>query len=579
MLSVCQKVTRHRQDAEDATQAVFLVLAERLRAGETIRSPGAWLQQVAKRAAVDVRRSRARRRRRERERAAGEVTHTPLPSDNETVAKMIREELERVPAKYRIPLILHYFNGQNFAEAAGVLGIKPSTLGVRIFRGRKLLGDRLARRGLTLSGVALITLLATVVRRSVSEALIKSVAKIAVTGGAGAGASGGPMALGQGLAALAASSQIKVIAVGALLAAAAVGARAAVQWHPDIPSFLDPRKIVPALPNLRTNIPRLRADAEEPPKADWQLPGEENVASAEETQKSPERALGPWPTTHRSGIAPSRYGASPQMQPLPNAQSVAVAHPVRAGAPSSSPAVQQPVASNALPTALPTPPAKAGNGAPAEHVASGAPSAPGHVAAGPPASAQQPKPSPHNAPGSTNASGPRNATGSLNGGSSGGPSLNPNPPGGDQPTAPDGNTNPGASGTPRSGQGTAPGSSGAPGAPNPIVGNGRPYPDGPSILDSNSSTSVLDPNSRFNTEALSGPGTGGPHVLVPGEGGVFIPPTGSPVGGEIFPTAAGSPQVIHYSMGVAPEPGSAVLIVVGGSGLLLRRQPRRGGRP
>jgi hypothetical protein len=44
VLHVCRQVTRDRHDAEDATQVVFLVLAERLRAGETIHSLGAWLQ-------------------------------------------------------------------------------------------------------------------------------------------------------------------------------------------------------------------------------------------------------------------------------------------------------------------------------------------------------------------------------------------------------------------------------------------------------------------------------------------------------------------------------------------------------
>src|SRR5690242_5064395 len=38
VLHVCRQVTRDRHDAEDATQVAFLILAERLRAGETIHS-------------------------------------------------------------------------------------------------------------------------------------------------------------------------------------------------------------------------------------------------------------------------------------------------------------------------------------------------------------------------------------------------------------------------------------------------------------------------------------------------------------------------------------------------------------
>src|SRR6476661_4096734 len=148
VLHVCRQVTRDRHDAEDATQVVFLVLAERLRAGETIHSLGAWLQQVARRAAIDIKRSRARRSRRERVRASRQAECVPPPEGPAAepggeLALIIREELDRVPAKYRVPLVLHYFGGMGHPEMARELGIKPPTLNVRLFRGRKMLGERL----------------------------------------------------------------------------------------------------------------------------------------------------------------------------------------------------------------------------------------------------------------------------------------------------------------------------------------------------------------------------------------------------------------------------------------------------
>jgi RNA polymerase sigma factor (sigma-70 family) len=258
VLNVCRQVTGHRQDAEDATQVVFLVLAERLRAGEKIISPGRWLQQVARRAALDIRRSRSRRRRRERQQAKAELIHPPEVNDD-SAARLVREELDRVPAKYRIPLVLHYFNGQTFTDAARELGIKPSTLGVRLFRGRKLLAARLARRGVTLSTVALATLLAAVIRKSISDALVKSISQLSLKGGTSAGA--GPLAMGsKGLAGLAGSYSLKLALTAGLLAAAAVGARAAVQWHSDSP-LLDFHNLLPSFPDLRTHLPHFRADA------------------------------------------------------------------------------------------------------------------------------------------------------------------------------------------------------------------------------------------------------------------------------------------------------------------------------
>ncbi|HEX4794047.1 MAG TPA: sigma-70 family RNA polymerase sigma factor [Humisphaera sp.] len=260
VLNVCRQTTGHREDAEDAAQAVFLVLAERLRAGETIRSPGAWLQQVARRASVDIRRSRARRRKRERDRAIDPAAATSDSPADDAIARIIREELDRLPAKYRIPLVLHYFNGHNFVEAAKELGIKPSTLGVRLFRGRKILAQKLARRGVTISTIALATLLASVVRRSVSDALVRSMAKAAAGGGAGSPLVAGP-ALGHGLTVFLGSSHLKLLATAALLAAAAVGARAAVQWHGDLPLRMELRQLLPSMGDIRSRIPHLHAQA------------------------------------------------------------------------------------------------------------------------------------------------------------------------------------------------------------------------------------------------------------------------------------------------------------------------------
>ena len=224
VLAVCQAVTRNRHDAEDATQVTFFVLAERLRAGETIHSLGSWLQQVARRASVDIRRSGTRRQRRERKRASPEATHDTAADqcDGEQLAVLVREELDRVPAKYRIPLVLHYFGGVDFAEAARELGLKPATLGVRLFRGRKLLGERLARRGVTLSAPALAVCLARVVRGSLSHALRQSATRAACASAMQPLAATPPV-LGNGLVSALVSSKVKLLIAAALVAAATAG--------------------------------------------------------------------------------------------------------------------------------------------------------------------------------------------------------------------------------------------------------------------------------------------------------------------------------------------------------------------
>src|SRR4051794_1870275 len=150
--SVCYRVTSNTHDAEDATQAVFLSLALQAKTGKPIHYIGPWLQRVAHRLALDVKKSKTRRKKREEKLAEmngngqlHRVVADPAdaPQDGE-LKRIMQEELNAMPAKYRMPLILHYFGGMNREEMAKELNCKPATLGVRVHRGRALLGKRLA---------------------------------------------------------------------------------------------------------------------------------------------------------------------------------------------------------------------------------------------------------------------------------------------------------------------------------------------------------------------------------------------------------------------------------------------------
>ena len=65
------------------------------------------------------------------------------------------EALRQVPEKYRLPLLLCYLEGKTQPEAARQLGCPAGTIFSRLARGREMLRNRLLRRGLTLSAVAL----------------------------------------------------------------------------------------------------------------------------------------------------------------------------------------------------------------------------------------------------------------------------------------------------------------------------------------------------------------------------------------------------------------------------------------
>jgi RNA polymerase sigma factor (sigma-70 family) len=178
--TVCLQVTRDVHDAEDATQAAFLTLALRAKTAESnIKFLGPWLQKVARRLSLDIMRAKKRRKTREEKRGAMvrelQPDRDPRRSlDRGEMADIVRDELSKLPAKYRLPLILHYFGGLRPEEVARELGFKPSTLGVRLHRGRKMLADSLAGRGITLTNGMLATILAGVVHIGVSDNVVAS---------------------------------------------------------------------------------------------------------------------------------------------------------------------------------------------------------------------------------------------------------------------------------------------------------------------------------------------------------------------------------------------------------------------
>ena len=161
VLAVARRVTGHIQDAEDAFQAAFLVLARR--AGQITRPEllGNWLYGVAYRTALEAR--AARRRVKEQqgvaelpERSGGSSGRLPSPGspDSDDLRRVIDEELALLPEKYRTAVVLCDLEGLSRRDAAGRLKIPEGTLSSRLNHARKLLAGRLTRRGVTTSAGA-----------------------------------------------------------------------------------------------------------------------------------------------------------------------------------------------------------------------------------------------------------------------------------------------------------------------------------------------------------------------------------------------------------------------------------------
>jgi RNA polymerase sigma factor (sigma-70 family) len=176
VLGVCRRVLSNAADAEDAFQATFLVLARNAPSLARRGVLGDWLHGVARRTALSARRLAARRRTKERAMARAEADTEMARND---WLPLLDEELQRLPANYRLPIVLCELEGHTRREAAERLGWPEGTVAGRLARGRALLAERLVRRGAMLSPAAMGAALSP---NSVAAGLVVSTVKAATRG-------------------------------------------------------------------------------------------------------------------------------------------------------------------------------------------------------------------------------------------------------------------------------------------------------------------------------------------------------------------------------------------------------------
>jgi RNA polymerase sigma factor (sigma-70 family) len=211
--SALVKVLSDPTDVEDAFQATFLVLVRKARSVKWEANLGTWLYAVAHRVAVHLRGAAEKRSRGEGEAATRKVESTAAPDLSwREACQVLHAELDRLPDKFRFPLLLCYLEGKSRDEAAEQLGLSAGTIKGRLERGRNMLRDRLARRGVTLSAGFFAALAHSPV--GASPPRLTEAALAAVSGAAPARAA----AIARGVTASMVLSRLKLFA-GALLAA------------------------------------------------------------------------------------------------------------------------------------------------------------------------------------------------------------------------------------------------------------------------------------------------------------------------------------------------------------------------
>jgi RNA polymerase sigma factor (sigma-70 family) len=152
VLAACRQVLSEPADIEDAFQATFLVLLKKAKSLDASAPLGGWLFAVAHRVSVRARSDTRRRCTREAEAATRKPATVELPDLSwREAAAVLHDELNALPEKYRLPLLLCCVQGVTRDEAAEQLRTTVGAIRGQLERGRSLLEKRLARRGIALS--------------------------------------------------------------------------------------------------------------------------------------------------------------------------------------------------------------------------------------------------------------------------------------------------------------------------------------------------------------------------------------------------------------------------------------------
>jgi len=233
VFGTCLRLLKDRTLAEEASQAVLMVLARKAASVCGMASIGGWLHGVAGRVARKALRSEKRRRARER-RAAKMRSNTTSASierqDREALAGVIDDEIARLNSAQRDVVVGLYLRGLTRSEMSVELGVPEGTIASRSASALERLRGRLARRGVHLGTGALAAGLAALAPAGPLPAVFAAIPAMAAKFAAGgAAALGGSKAglLAEGAMKMMFWARVKAVAAVALCAAVVAGGSAA----------------------------------------------------------------------------------------------------------------------------------------------------------------------------------------------------------------------------------------------------------------------------------------------------------------------------------------------------------------
>ncbi len=187
----CLRMLNDAHEAQDTTQATFIVLMKKADRLKREGALGGWLHAVARRVSLEaIQRRSAEAKRREAATAAVEPNDAEATVDTDAVLRCVDEELERLSVPQRQAVVLRYLQGHSQEQSSILAGCPLGTMKRRASDGIASLRSRLAKRGVAIGLPAVAAALVSEAQATIPETLLPSILTAAKAYAAGAAATG-----------------------------------------------------------------------------------------------------------------------------------------------------------------------------------------------------------------------------------------------------------------------------------------------------------------------------------------------------------------------------------------------------
>lgn len=220
--SVALRHVSNPHQAEEITQAVFIILAKKAAALGTGTLLSGWLFHTARLTAINFLRTEKRRANREQEAYMRSTLNETDAEEWKQVAPLLDEAIAGLGEKDRNAIVLRYVEGKNLQEVGLALGAGEDAAKKRVSRAVERLRGFFSKRGILLSATALAGMIAANAVQAAPDGMTAAITTAAVKGTL---LTGSTLTLAKGTLKLMAWTKIK-IAVGV-----GVAAVFAFQWY------------------------------------------------------------------------------------------------------------------------------------------------------------------------------------------------------------------------------------------------------------------------------------------------------------------------------------------------------------